>query len=93
MPSPLRPPGMWRVSSRGRVSATLRGVVREVLPDGYLVQTEQGEIVVARPSARVLAKGVDIEPGDEVRVEVRAESMNRGTITSTGPARDTRGSG
>ncbi|HEY5240146.1 MAG TPA: TOBE domain-containing protein, partial [Polyangiaceae bacterium] len=74
----------WRVSSRGRVSATLRGVVREVSPDGsYLVQIETGAIVVARASARVRARGIDILEGDEVRVEVSAADMTRGRITST----------
>jgi hypothetical protein len=57
--------------------------VREVGADGsYLVQIEWGDIIAARPSARVLARGEDIYAGDEVRVQVEAQSMSRGTITS-----------
>jgi hypothetical protein len=56
--------------------------VREVGPDGsYIVEIRPGAFVVARASARVLARGIDIEAADAVRVEVGAD-MKRGTITS-----------
>jgi translation initiation factor IF-1 len=57
--------------------------VREVGADGsYIVQIDGGDVVVARAALRVLAKGEDIEPGDQVRVEFKAEDMTRGIITS-----------
>ena len=76
-------PPPWRISSRtGAVTAVLRGVAREIGPDGtVIVEIETGALVVATLSSRMRAKG-DVEPGDDVRVEVRATDMKHGTITS-----------
>lgn len=62
---------------------TVEGTVREALPNAmYAVELRDGRKVLARISGDIRTRGMRVNPGDRVTMELSAYDPTRGSITA-----------